>query len=56
MFPRIGKYLPVLLADGYSLICGAADAGTFTAPLVIAAGMGASCFAAGIPVFNRKRL
>ena len=56
IFPRIGKYLPILLADGNSLIYGIAEAKAYTAPVIAAVGMSAACFALSIPVFNRKRL
>lgn len=56
IFPRIGKILPVVLADGNSLICGAAEAEAYTAPFIMAVCMSAVCFALSIPLLNRKRL
>lgn len=56
MLPTAGKYLPTRLMDGTALIYGTAETGAYTAPLLVAAATAAACFAAGIPIFNRKQL
>lgn len=55
-FPKLQKFLPTLLTDGNSLIYGAAEASKYTPALLVAAGMALTCFAASIPIFNKKQL
>lgn len=56
MIPKIGKYLPTFLMDGNSLIYGLKEAGEYIAALVISIAAIIVCFAASIPVFNKKQL
>ncbi len=56
MLPRISRYLPTKLTDGTSLIYGLENPGAYSVPLLTAAVMALLCFAAAIPVFNRKQL
>ena len=55
-FPKLQKFLPTLLTDGNSLIYGTAEASKYTPALLVAAGMALTCFAASIPIFNKKQL
>ena len=56
MIPRVGKYLPTMLSDGTSLIYGVSEAKDYVAAIVITAVVSLACFAASIPVFNKKQL
>lgn len=56
MIPKIGKYLPTFLMDGNSLIYGLKEAGEYISALVISIAAIIVCFAASIPVFNKKQL
>ena len=55
-FPKLQKFLPTLLTDGNSLIYGLADRDRYMPALLVAAGMALTCFAASIPIFNKKQL
>lgn len=56
LLPKISKYLPTLLADGNSLIHGVAEAKIYVIPLIITIVTSLICFAASIPLFNKKQL
>ena len=56
LLPKLRQYLPTLLADGNSLIYGVAQAKDYTVAIVITALASLVCFAASIPVFNKKHL
>lgn len=56
MIPKMSKYLPITLADGYSLIYGMAEAETYKMPLTIAVATGVLCFAISIPIFDKQEI
>ena len=56
LIPKASKYLPTLLTDGNSLIYGAAKADTYGKAITVTLIMTAVCFAASIPLFNKKQL
>ena len=56
LLPKISKYLPTKLADGTSLIYGAAQTGDYIPAIVITAAITLICFAVSIPLFNKKAL
>lgn len=56
LIPRINKYLPTKLTDANSLIYGVADAGEYVASLIITLVACVICFAAAIPLFNKKQI
>ena len=56
MIPKIGKLLPTKLTDGNSLIYGLAEAKDYTVAVVITAVASLVCFAASVPIFDKKRL
>ena len=56
IIPKVGKYLPTLLADGVSLISGVQPADYYTYALIITAAVSVLCFAMSIIIFNKKQL
>lgn len=56
LLPKINKYLPTLLTDGNSLIYGAREAKEYVIAIIITVSLSALCFAASIPIFNKKQL
>lgn len=56
LLPKIGKYLPTALADGNSLIYGVKEAGEYTHAIIITATLTVLCFAASVPIFNKRRV
>ena len=56
MIPRVGRYLPTALTEGYPVILGAAETDVFTAPALIAAAVSAACVGAALAVFNRRQI
>ncbi len=56
LFPFAKGYVPTLLMDGNSLTYGLQEPADYTAALVVTALLTAVCFAAAIPIFDRKRL
>ena len=56
MIPKVNKYLPTMLTDGNSLIYGAAKPSDYIAAIIIASVSALACFAASIPIFNKKQL
>ncbi len=56
MIPKIGKWVPSYLSDGYSLIYGTAQPSDYTVSLIVTAVLTVGCLAAALPLFNRKEL
>ena len=56
LFPKLREYLPTLLADGNSLIYGAAEAKTYSVPILTVIVMCIICFVGGIVIFNKKQI
>ena len=56
LLPKFGKYLPVKLADGNSLIYGIAETRDYFPSFIITAVVCIVCFITGIAVFNKKQL
>lgn len=56
LLPKCKEYVPTALTDGASLIYGLRSGQAYFAPLIITAACILICFAAGIPLFNRKKL
>ena len=56
LLPKANKYLPTFLTDGNSLIYGMKDPEEYTAALTVTAIAAVICFAASIPIFNKKLL
>ena len=56
LLPKISKYLPTTLADGTSLIYGAAQTDDYIPAIAITAAVTLLCFAVSIPLFNKKAL
>lgn len=56
MLPRVGKYLPTMLADGNSLIYGTLDAGEYTVAIVVASVLTVGSLALSVPIFNKKQM
>ena len=56
IIPKAGKYLPTKLADGSSLICGAADSNEYVTALIITSIVTLVCFIVSVPIFNKKQL
>ncbi len=56
MFPGAKEYMPTLLMDGNSLIYGSSDVQAYTLAMIITAVLCMLCFAASIPIFNKKQL
>ena len=56
LFPKLSEYLPTLLADGNSLIYGAAEAKTYSVPILTVIVMCIICFVGGIVIFNKKQI
>lgn len=56
MLPKVNKYLPTKLLDGNSLIYGAKEPKDYVAAIIITATLALACFAASLPIFNRKQL
>lgn len=54
--PRLGKYLPTFLGNGNALIFGTEEPPAYTPAILITAALCLICFAAAIPVFNKKKL
>ena len=56
LFPKLSEYVPTLLADGNSLIYGAAEAKTYSVPILTVIVMCIICFVGGIFIFNKKQI
>ena len=56
LFPKLSEYVPTLLADGNSLIYGAAEAKTYSVPIFTVIVMCIICFVGGIVIFNKKQI
>ena len=56
LFPKLREYLPTLLAEGNSLIYGAAEAETYSVPILTVIVMCIICFVGGIVIFNKKQI
>lgn len=56
MLPRIKEYLPTLLTDGNSLICGIGETGDYVPAMLLTAVTAALCMIAAVPVFHKKPL
>lgn len=56
LFPKLKEYFPLMLADGNSLISGLKDVKAYGAAVCITIVLSALCFAASIPIFNKKQL
>lgn len=56
LFPKLKEYLPPMLADGNSLIFGLKDVKAYSAAVCITIVLSTLCFAASIPIFNKKQL
>lgn len=56
LIPKISKYMPTALAEGNPLIYGIKDTSAYFAAVIITALVSLACFAASIPVFNKKLL
>ena len=54
--PKVSKYLPTFLTDGNSLIYGVKEADEYVGAIIITVACSVICFAASIPVFNKKQL
>lgn len=56
MLPKVKDFIPTLLSDGTSLVYGLAQPDDFYKALVVTIVLSVACFAASIPVFNKKQL
>lgn len=56
LLPKIQKFLPTLLMDGNSLIYGLKAPEDYAAALAVTVMLCAVCFAASIPVINRRQI
>lgn len=56
MLPKVGKYLPTMLADGNSLINGTLGAGDYTAATVITSVLIVGSLSLAVPIFNKKQM
>ena len=56
IIPKINRYLPTKLTDGNALIYGTAEPLDYAPAIVIVAIITIACFAAAIPIFNKKKL
>ena len=56
LFPNLREYVPTLVADGNSLIYGAAEAKTYSVPILTVIVMCIICFVGGIVIFNKKQI
>lgn len=56
LFPKLKEYSPLMLADGNSLIFGLKEIESYTAAACITLLLSVFCFAASIPIFNKKQL
>jgi ABC-2 type transport system permease protein len=56
LFPKLKECLPLMLADGNSLIFGLKDVKAYGTAVCITIVLSALCFAASIPIFNKKQL
>ncbi len=56
MLPKISKYFPTMLSEGTSLIFGTAEPKDYALSIIITLCVSAVCFAASIPIFNKKSL
>ena len=54
--PKVSKYLPTFLTDGNSLIYGVAEKEKYVVAIVITAICSLICFAASVPIFNKKQI
>ena len=54
--PKLNEYLPTFLTDGNSLIYGAAEADAYHTPIILTIVTMATCYAASIPIFGKKKL
>jgi ABC-2 type transport system permease protein len=56
LFPKLKEYSPLMLADGNSLIFGLKEIKAYSTAVCITIVLSALCFAASIPIFNKKQL
>ena len=56
MVPKLGEYLPTMLASSGSLLTGTLDAKEYIASIIVALVTGLVCMMISIPVFNKKKL
>jgi ABC-2 type transport system permease protein len=56
VIPKIGKYLPIYLTDGNSLIYGARAAEEYIAAIFITVAVSVVCLVISIPIFNKKQI
>ena len=56
LLPKIGKYMPILLMDGNSLIYGVKDVDDYTIALIITITAGLACIVASVPILNKKKI
>ena len=56
LLPKIGNFFPTKLTDGTSLIYGISQPKDYIPALLITVGICVLCFAASIPIFNKKQL
>ncbi len=56
LLPKADKYLPTYLTDGNSLIYGIEESNDYTKALIITVMVTIICFAASLPIFNKKTL
>lgn len=56
LFPKVKEYVPTLLTDGNSLIYGVSEARTYSAAMIVTVILGVVCFAACIPVLNKRQV
>jgi ABC-2 type transport system permease protein len=56
LLPKIGRVLPVKLADGMSLLSGAVEASDYGVAVAVTAVLCVACLVASFPLFDRRRL
>jgi len=56
LLPKCSKYLPTFLTGGNSLIYGSVETKAYMPSVMIAVAASIICFAASIPIFNKKQL
>lgn len=56
LFPKVKEYVPTLLMDGNSLIYGTSGVQAYTTAIIITIILCAVCFAASIPIFNKRQI
>ena len=56
MFPKVNEVIPYMISDGTSLVYGMKSPEDYVTALIITAVMIVGCFAASIPLMNKKQL